>query len=113
VTSVAETEAGLASGLNNASLQIGGAVGVAILSTVAVSGADGAASLAALTNGDQSTFAMAIAVHSHHDFGGAPRAPSSTDGGRPSGTIIDSPVGRLATNPNPPGGNRTSRSNFG
>jgi hypothetical protein len=34
LTGVAETEAGLGSGLNNASFQIGGAVGVAILSTV-------------------------------------------------------------------------------
>ena len=42
LTGVAETDAGLASGLNNASFQIGGAVGVAILSTVAVSGAHGA-----------------------------------------------------------------------
>ena len=40
LTGVAETEAGLASGLNNASFQIGGAVGVAILSTAAVSGAN-------------------------------------------------------------------------
>jgi len=62
LTGVAETEAGLASGLNNASFQIGGAVGVAILSSVAVSGADGAGSLAALTNGYQSAFAAAIAV---------------------------------------------------
>jgi anti-sigma-K factor RskA len=59
---VAETEAGLASGLNNASFQIGGAVGVAILSTVAVSGAHGADQLAALTNGYRSAFAVAIAV---------------------------------------------------
>jgi hypothetical protein len=59
---VAESEAGLASGLNNASFQIGGAVGVAILSSVAVSGADGAGSLAALTDGYQSAFAAAIAV---------------------------------------------------
>jgi EmrB/QacA subfamily drug resistance transporter len=59
---VAETEAGLASGLNNASFQIGGAVGVAILSTVAVSGAHGAGSAAALTGGYQSAFAVAIAV---------------------------------------------------
>jgi EmrB/QacA subfamily drug resistance transporter len=57
---VAEAEAGLASGLNNASFQIGGAVGVAILSTVAVSEADGAEPLAALTNGFQSAFAAAI-----------------------------------------------------
>jgi hypothetical protein len=62
LTGVAETEAGLASGLNNASFQIGGAVGVAILSTVAVSGAHGANPLAALTDGYQSAFAVAIAV---------------------------------------------------
>jgi hypothetical protein len=35
LTGVAATEAGPASGLNNASFQIGGVVGVAILSTVA------------------------------------------------------------------------------
>jgi EmrB/QacA subfamily drug resistance transporter len=62
LTGVAETEAGLASGLNNASFQIGGAVGVAILSTVAVSGAHGANPVAALTNGYQSAFAVAIAI---------------------------------------------------
>jgi EmrB/QacA subfamily drug resistance transporter len=62
LTGVAESEAGLASGLNNASFQIGGAVGVAILSTVAVSGAHGADPLVALTNGYQSAFAVAIAV---------------------------------------------------
>jgi MFS family permease len=62
LTGVAESEAGLASGLNNASFQIGGAVGVAILSTVAVSGTHGAGSLTALTNGYQSAFAVAIIV---------------------------------------------------
>jgi predicted MFS family arabinose efflux permease len=62
LTGVAETEAGLASGLSNASFQIGGAVGVAILSTAAVSGAHGADPLAALTDGYQSAFAVAIAV---------------------------------------------------
>jgi len=61
LTGVADTEAGLASGLNNASFQIGGAVGVAILSSVAVSGAHGA-SLAALTDGYRSAFAAAIVV---------------------------------------------------
>lgn len=60
LTGVAETEAGLASGLSNASFQIGGAVGVAIMSTVAVSGANGAKSLVALTDGYQSAFAVAI-----------------------------------------------------
>jgi MFS family permease len=62
LTGVAESEAGLASGLNNASFQIGGAVGVAILSSVAVSGAHGADALAALTDGYRSAFAAAIAV---------------------------------------------------
>jgi EmrB/QacA subfamily drug resistance transporter len=62
LSGVAESEAGLASGLNNASFQIGGAVGVAILSSVAVSGAHGAASLTALTSGYRSAFGVAIAV---------------------------------------------------
>jgi predicted MFS family arabinose efflux permease len=62
LTGVAESDAGLASGLNNASFQIGGAVGVAILSSVAVSGAHGADPLAALTDGYRSAFAAAIAV---------------------------------------------------
>jgi len=57
---VAEADAGLASGLNNSSFQIGGAVGVAIVSTVAVSQADGADPLVALTNGFQSAFATTI-----------------------------------------------------
>jgi EmrB/QacA subfamily drug resistance transporter len=57
---VAEADAGLASGLNNSSFQIGGAVGVAILSTVAVSQADGSNPLVALTNGSQAAFATAI-----------------------------------------------------
>jgi EmrB/QacA subfamily drug resistance transporter len=61
LTGVADSAAGLASGLNNASFQIGGAVGVAVLSTVAVSGAHGADRLAALTDGYQSAFAVAIA----------------------------------------------------
>jgi predicted MFS family arabinose efflux permease len=57
---VAEADAGLASGLNNSSFQIGGAVGVAIVSSVAVSQAEGADPLVALTNGFQSAFATAI-----------------------------------------------------
>jgi sugar phosphate permease len=57
---VAESEAGLASGLNNSSFQIGGAIGVAIVSTVARSEAGGGGSLSALTNGFQSAFAAAI-----------------------------------------------------
>ena len=57
---VSEADAGLASGLNNSSFQIGGAIGVAIVSSVAVSHAEGADPLAALTNGFQSAFATAI-----------------------------------------------------
>jgi EmrB/QacA subfamily drug resistance transporter len=57
---VAESDAGLASGLNNSSFQIGGAIGVAIVSTVAVSEAHGANPLSAMTNGFQSAFATAI-----------------------------------------------------
>jgi predicted MFS family arabinose efflux permease len=58
---VAESESGLASGLNNTSFQIGAALGVAILSTVAVSQSDGPETLVALTDGFRSAFAAAIA----------------------------------------------------
>jgi len=57
---VAEAESGLASGLNNTSFQIGAALGVAILSTVAVSQPDGPEPLVALTEGFQSAFAAAV-----------------------------------------------------
>ena len=57
---VPEADAGVASGLNNSSFQIGGAVGVAVLSTVTVSQAHGADPLSALTNGFQSAFATAM-----------------------------------------------------
>jgi EmrB/QacA subfamily drug resistance transporter len=57
---VAEADAGLAAGLNNSSFQIGGAVGVAILSSVAVSHAAGSDPLAAMTSGFQAAFAAAI-----------------------------------------------------
>jgi EmrB/QacA subfamily drug resistance transporter len=56
---VAESESGLASGLNNAAFQIGGALGTAVVITVAVSEAGGADPLAALTEGFQSAFATA------------------------------------------------------
>ena len=62
LSGVAESDAGLASGLNNSSFQIGGAVGVAILSTVAVSQAHGADPLSSMTNGFQSAFATAIVL---------------------------------------------------
>jgi EmrB/QacA subfamily drug resistance transporter len=60
---VAEREAGLASGLSNTATQIGGALGVAIVTTVAVSRSDdypaaneGAKPLVVLTEGFQSAF---------------------------------------------------------
>jgi EmrB/QacA subfamily drug resistance transporter len=57
---VAERDAGLASGLNNAAFQIGGALGSAVVTTVAVSQADGPDPLTAMTEGFQSAFAAAI-----------------------------------------------------
>jgi predicted MFS family arabinose efflux permease len=58
---VADADAGLASGLNNSAFQIGGAVGVAILSSVAVSQAGGSGAAAALTDGYGAAFTTAIA----------------------------------------------------
>jgi MFS family permease len=64
---VAEQESGLAAGLVDSSFNIGGALGVAILASVAVastdevrSGAGGDAQLRALTEGFQSAFAVAV-----------------------------------------------------
>jgi EmrB/QacA subfamily drug resistance transporter len=65
---VAEREAGLASGLSNTAFQLGGALGVAIVSTVAVSRsegymADGGANpLVGLTEGFQSAFAACVVL---------------------------------------------------
>jgi predicted MFS family arabinose efflux permease len=56
---VAEQESGLASALNNATFQIGGALGAAVVTSVAVSNADGPDPLAALTEGFQSAFVVA------------------------------------------------------
>jgi predicted MFS family arabinose efflux permease len=58
LTGVAEQESGLAAGLNNAAFQIGGALGAAVVTTVAISQAGGD-SLAALTDGYRSAFAAA------------------------------------------------------
>ena len=52
---VDEREAGLASGLNNTAFQIGGAIGTAIVSTVAISYTDGSG-VVALTEGFQAAF---------------------------------------------------------
>jgi EmrB/QacA subfamily drug resistance transporter len=62
VAGVDDAEAGLASGLNNASFQIGGALGIAILASVAVAQTDGSDPLTALTAGFQSAFAAAVVL---------------------------------------------------
>jgi EmrB/QacA subfamily drug resistance transporter len=56
VSGVADREAGLASGLINTSQQIGGALGLAVLSTIANSVTGSAHSAGALTDGFQSAF---------------------------------------------------------
>jgi EmrB/QacA subfamily drug resistance transporter len=60
LTGVSERESGLASALNNAAFQIGGALGAAIATTVAISEAAGPNALAALTEGFQAAFGAAI-----------------------------------------------------
>jgi EmrB/QacA subfamily drug resistance transporter len=61
LTGVSERDAGVASGLNNAAFQIGGALGSAVATTVAVSEAVGPDAATALTEGFQAAFAAAIA----------------------------------------------------
>jgi MFS family permease len=68
LSGVAEHESGLASGLNNTAFQIGGALGVAIITTVAISRSEdflaaneGANQLVALNEGFQSAF-LALVV---------------------------------------------------
>ncbi len=66
---VAERESGVASGLSNTAFQLGGALGVAIVSTVAVSRSadflaanEGANSLVVLTEGFQSAFVACVVL---------------------------------------------------
>lgn len=61
LTGVAERESGLASGINTAAFQIGGALGVAVVTTVAVSHTVGSGRLVALTEGFGAGF-LACAV---------------------------------------------------
>jgi hypothetical protein len=69
LASVAEHESGLASGLSNTALQIGGALGVAITTTVAVSRSDdylaanqGANPLVVTNEGFQSAFQACVVL---------------------------------------------------
>jgi EmrB/QacA subfamily drug resistance transporter len=58
---VADRESGLASALNTAAFQIGGALGTAVVTSVAVSEAGGLDSLSALTRGFQAAFGASAA----------------------------------------------------
>jgi EmrB/QacA subfamily drug resistance transporter len=71
VAGVDEAEAGLASGMNNASFQIGGALGVAVLSSVAAAHTEGGEPLVALTAGFQSAFTASIAFAAFGILAGA------------------------------------------
>ena len=61
LSDVAEGDSGLASGINSAAFQLGGALGVAVVATVAVSWSGGSDTVAALTTGYQAGF-LACAV---------------------------------------------------
>ena len=58
---VAERESGLASALSNAAFQIGGALGTAVMTTIAVTAAGGSDPRAALADGFGASFAAAVA----------------------------------------------------
>jgi EmrB/QacA subfamily drug resistance transporter len=57
---VPDRDSGMASGVNNAAFHIGGALGIGILSTVAVSAAGGPDPLTAMTAGFQTAYGVAI-----------------------------------------------------
>lgn len=61
LSDVAEEDAGLASGLNNTAFHIGGALGIAVLATVATARTGGPEPLAALTQGYQAAFVVSVA----------------------------------------------------
>ena len=58
---VAERESGLASALSNAAFQIGGALGTAVMTTIAVTAAAGPDPRVALADGFGASFAAAVA----------------------------------------------------
>jgi len=60
LTGVNEVDSGLASGVNSAAFQIGGALGVSLVTTVAVSA--GGPGLAGLTKGFQSGYVALVVV---------------------------------------------------
>ncbi|MGP4046606.1 MFS transporter [Streptomyces sp. 2A115] len=60
LTGVGERESGVASGINTAAFQIGGAFGVAVVSSVALSYTSGTNRLAALTEGYQAAFTACV-----------------------------------------------------
>jgi MFS family permease len=62
LTGIAERESGLASGINSATFQIGGALGVAATSTIAVSYAVGSEPLVALTEGFRAAFVACVII---------------------------------------------------
>ncbi|MCG7506784.1 MFS transporter [Mesorhizobium retamae] len=62
LSDVAESDSGLASGINSAAFQLGGALGVAVMATVSLSWSGGLETLAALTTGYQAGFLACAAL---------------------------------------------------
>jgi EmrB/QacA subfamily drug resistance transporter len=60
LSGVPERDSGIASGVSNAAFHVGGALGIAIMASVAVSHASGANPLAAITHGFSVAFGVAI-----------------------------------------------------
>ncbi|HEY0640008.1 MAG TPA: MFS transporter [Pseudonocardiaceae bacterium] len=59
---VRDEESGVAAGINNVAFQVGGALGIAILATVAVSSADGPDPASALTDGLRASFTVGVVI---------------------------------------------------